>query len=49
LRLGIVGHGCLDMGNPGREKRLNRITVLLDGRASDFQGTIKYRTDDTTS
>ena len=37
------------MGRPGRQKRLERITVLLSGAASNFKPTIKYRVDDTTS
>jgi hypothetical protein len=39
----------LDMGHPGKEKRLERITALLDGAASDVTITLKYRTDDTAS
>jgi len=39
----------LDMGHPGRVKRLDRITVLLDDNASDFKVIIKYRTNDATS
>ena len=39
----------LDMGSPARQKRLEQITVLLDGAASDFKVPIKYRTDDNTS
>jgi hypothetical protein len=39
----------LDMGRPGKEKRLERLTVLVDDHASGFKPTIKYRTDDATS
>ena len=44
---GYVQSSYLDMGHPGRQKRLNRISVLLDGYATDFKVIIKYRTDDT--
>jgi hypothetical protein len=39
----------LDMDHPGLQKRLSRITVLLDGAATDFKVVIKYRTDDNTT
>jgi hypothetical protein len=39
----------LDFDHPGKQKRLERITVLLDGKAADVTTTIKYRTDDNDS
>jgi hypothetical protein len=39
----------LDMNLSGRPKRLESITVLLDGAATDFKPIIKYRTDEATS
>lgn len=39
----------LDMGFPGKQKRLNRITVLLSAAATDFKIILKYRTDDTAA
>ena len=47
LQDGYVVTSRLDMGHPGRQKRLLRLTVLLDGAAADFDVIIKYRTDDT--
>ena len=46
---GYVVSSKLDMGRPGKQKRLEQIAVLLDDRASDFKPTIKYRVDDATS
>jgi hypothetical protein len=40
----------LDMGHPGKDKRLNSITVLLDGKCgSNSTYTLKYRFDDTAA
>jgi hypothetical protein len=39
----------LDMGQPGRPKRLEAITVQLTDAATDFDILIKYRIDDATS
>ena len=39
----------LDMQQPGRQKRLESITVLMDGRTNNFKVPIKYRVDDTGS
>ena len=39
----------LDMGYPGKEKRLDRLTVHLDGAVADFDVIIKYRTEENTS
>jgi len=46
---GYVVSSYLDMGHPGEEKRLERLTVVLDGAASDFKVVVKYRVNDTTS
>lgn len=48
LQDGYVQTSWLDMGSPGTLKRLERITALLDGKASDFKILLKYRTDDNT-
>ena len=39
----------LHFDSPGREKRLEQITVILDGAATDFKIVVKYRVDDATS
>lgn len=39
----------LDMGYPDRKKRLDRITVLLDGAAASFSVLLKYRADGASS
>jgi hypothetical protein len=39
----------LDMGRPGRQKRLERIAVLLSDAAASFGCTIEYRADDTAA
>ena len=39
----------LDMGSPAKQKRLERITVLLDNAHADFDVILKYRTNDNTS
>lgn len=39
----------LDFGQPGRQKRLEQLSVILDNAATDFNVIIKYRTDDTTA
>lgn len=39
----------LDMDKPGRLKLLTRITVLLDGAATDFKVGVRYRVDEATS
>lgn len=44
---GYVQTAYLDMGHPNKVKRLERISALLDGRASDFKVLLKYRVDDT--
>lgn len=49
LQDGYLITSRLDMDRPGRQKRLLRLTVLLDGAAADFDVIIKYRTDDTTA
>jgi hypothetical protein len=47
---GILESAYLDMGHPGKAKRLNTLTVLLDGKcSSNSTYTIKYRFDDATS
>jgi len=46
---GHVRTAYLDMDHPNKVKRLERITVLLDGKASDFKILLKYRTDDTAN
>lgn len=45
---GYVQSAYLDMGHPNKTKRLERITALLDGKATDFKILLKYRTDDTS-
>jgi hypothetical protein len=35
----------LDMGKPGQLKRLNTITVILDGETANFDVIVKYRLD----
>ena len=49
LQDGYLQTSYLDMGSPGKEKRLNRISVILNDEATGFKIVIKYRTDDTTS
>ena len=49
LQDGYLITSRLDMGSPGLQKRLLRLTVLLDGAAEDFFTIIKYRVDDTTA
>jgi len=49
LQDGYLITSRLDMDCPGRQKRLLRLTVLLDGAAVDFDVIIKYRTDDTAA
>jgi len=49
LQDGYVVTSRLDMGYPGRQKRLAAVTAVLDGAASDFKVMIKYRTDDATA
>jgi hypothetical protein len=39
----------LDMGYPDRKKRLDKITVLLDGAAASFSVILKYRADGASS
>jgi hypothetical protein len=39
----------LDMGEPGRIKRLERITVLLSGSGTDFDVIVKYMADDAST
>jgi hypothetical protein len=46
---GYVITSRLDMNAPGRQKRLESLTVLLNDAASNFKPIIKYRTDDSTS
>jgi hypothetical protein len=38
-----------DFGFPGRLKRLEQITAILDGNDADFDVVLKYRTDDASS
>lgn len=50
---GTLGDGYiitskLDFGSPGRQKRLEQLTVILDSATTDFKTVIKYRTDDST-
>lgn len=44
---GYVITSRLDMGHPGKEKRLSRIVVWLSAAAASFGTKIEYRTDDT--
>jgi len=46
LQDGYVVTSRLDMGYPGRKKRLEQITAILDGAAADFKTVVKYRVDD---
>jgi len=46
---GNVVTSWLDLDLPGRQKRLEQISVVLDGKAADFKVLVKYRTDDATS
>jgi hypothetical protein len=39
----------LDFGYPGRLKRINRLTALIDNIATKLTCTIYYRTDDATA
>lgn len=39
----------MDMGHPGKLKLLTRLTVLLDGDATDFKIPVKYRVNDGTT
>ena len=54
-RTGAVDHqdgylitSKLTFDQPGRTKRLERITAILSGADTDFKVILKYRTDDTT-
>ena len=38
----------LDLGYPGLLKRLHRLTVWMDGKATNFKIVISHRIDDTT-
>ncbi len=49
LQDGYLITSRLDMGHPGRQKRLLRVTVLLDGAADDFLVPVSYRIDDTAA
>jgi hypothetical protein len=46
---GYVITSRLDMAYPGRLKRLEQITVILDGEDDDFDVIIKYRVDDAST
>lgn len=46
---GYVVSSRIDMGNPGKEKRLESITALLNDHNTDFKIVIKYRVNDATS
>jgi len=46
---GYVETSWLHFGSPGRLKRLNRLAVTLDGKASSFNVKLKYRVDGDTS
>jgi hypothetical protein len=46
---GYLETSYLDMSHPGTIKQLNRITVILDGEASNFDVILKYMTDDDTA
>jgi hypothetical protein len=39
----------LDFNQPGRQKRINRLTALLSDAHADVTITLEYRTDDATS
>jgi hypothetical protein len=39
----------MDMGHPARQKRLEKITVVLSDKAASFQTVVKYRKEDETS
>lgn len=49
LQDGYVETSRLDMGYPGRVKRLDRLTALLSGADAGFSVTLQYRTDDTSA
>jgi hypothetical protein len=49
LQDGYVVTSRLDMGYPGRKKRLEQITVTLDGADADFDVKIYYRVDDASA
>ena len=46
---GYLVTSYLDMDSPGRPKRLETLTVLVDTAATDFKVLIKYRVDDTAA
>jgi len=46
---GYVVSSRLDMGHPGTQKVLHRLTVLLDEATADFKVVVKYRVNDATS
>jgi hypothetical protein len=39
----------LDFAHPGKVKRLERLTAILDGAADGFKCILKYRTDDSST
>jgi hypothetical protein len=49
LQDGYVETARMDFDHPGRQKRLERLTVITDAAAADFDVIIKYRTDDNAS
>lgn len=49
LQDGYLITSRLDMGRPGLQKRLLRVTVLLDGAVADFKVPVRYRIDDTAA
>lgn len=49
LQDGYVELSRLDMGHPGLKKRLARLTVVLDGAATNFDVILKYRVDDASA
>ena len=46
---GYVVSSRLDMGHPGTQKVLHRLTVLLDEAGSGFKVVVKYRVNDVSS
>jgi hypothetical protein len=46
---GYLVTSYLDMDSPGRLKRLETLTVLVDTAATDFKVLIKYRVNDTAA
>lgn len=46
---GVYTTSWLDMSHPSRQKRLDKVTVVLSDKAASFQTVVKYRKEDEAS